>query len=66
MDENSNILKLTRALDRLRACAEGPQTKVCLTSEDCREVCAYIWWLTDKYAKEKRQGGRDEDRIVQD
>ena len=66
MKEEAPGIVLARRLDRLKACAEGQQKKVCLTSEDCREVCAYIWWLTDKYAKEKGKGGRDEDRDIKD
>lgn len=55
MSKDGNILELTQALDRLKACAEGQQTKVCLTSTECEKVCAYIWWLTDRCAKDKEE-----------
>lgn len=57
MKEQSQGIVLARALDRLKACADGQQEKVCLTSKECEKVRAYIWWLTDMYmhakAKEK-------------
>ena len=53
MDDDSNVPVLARTLDRLKACAEGRQTKVCLTSKECEKVCAYIWWLTDMYLHAK-------------
>jgi len=58
MEEKLQSLVLARTLDRLKACADGPQTRVCLTSKECLEVCAYIWWLTDMYvhAKAKEKG----------
>ena len=53
MKEQSQGIVLARALDRLKACAEGQQTKVCLTSKECERICAYIWWLTDMYTHAK-------------
>ena len=53
-------IELVRTLDRLKACADGPQTRVCLTSKECLEVCAYIYWLTAELAKAREKGGRDE------
>ena len=66
MKEEAPGIVLARALDRLKACAEGQQKKVCLTSGESEKVCAYIWWLTNMYAKEKGKGGRDEDRDIKD
>ena len=57
MKDDSNVPVLVKTLDRLKACAEGRQTKVCLTSKDCEKVCAYIWWLTDMYAHAKAKEG---------
>ena len=57
---DSKALVLVRALYRLKACAEGQQKKVCLSSGECAKVCAYMWWLTDMYAHAK--GGADEKR----
>lgn len=57
MGKNTSSLELTRALDRLKVCAEGQQKKVCLTSKECEKVCAYIWWLTDMYAHAKAKEG---------
>lgn len=51
MDDDSNVPVLVRTLDRLYHCAEGPQTRICLTSSECEAVCAYIWWLTDRCSK---------------
>ena len=53
MGKDTSSLELTRALDRLKACADGQQEKVCLTSKECEKVCAYIWWLTDMYVHAK-------------
>jgi hypothetical protein len=53
MGKDSSALKLVQALDRLKACAEGQQKKVCLTSGESEKICAYIWWLTDMYAHAK-------------
>ena len=58
MKKEAPGIVLARTLDRLKACADGCQTRVCLTSEECMEVCAYIWWLTDEIAK--RQGADHE------
>ena len=55
MDDDSRVPVLVKALDRLKACAEGQQKKVCLTSWECENVCAYIWWLTDRCAKDKEK-----------
>ena len=52
---DSKVLVLVRALCRLKACAEGQQKKVCFTSGECENVCAYIWWLTDRCAKDKEE-----------
>lgn len=60
MGKNSSDLKLVQALDRLKSCAEGQQTKVCLTSKECEKVCAYIWWLIDMYARAKAKEVPDE------
>lgn len=51
MSKDTSSLELTRALDRLKACADGQQTRICLTSRESYEVCAYIWWLTDMCAR---------------
>ena len=55
MEEELQGIALARTLDRLKACADGYQTKICLKSGECLKVCAYIWWLTDQiaYAKAK-------------
>ena len=53
MEEQSQGIVLARALDRLKACADGSQTRVCLTSRESEKICAYIWWLTDQFAKAK-------------
>jgi hypothetical protein len=58
---DSKELALVRALYRLKACAEGSQTKVCLTSEECEKVCVYICWLTDMYVHAKAKEAHDED-----
>ena len=55
MDEDSKVPVLVKALDRLKACADGYQTRVCLTSKECLEICAYIWWLTNEIAKAKQE-----------
>ena len=60
MSKDTSGIVLARTLDRLKHCADGPQTRVCLTSKECMEVCAYIYWLTDRYAKAKE--GQDEKR----
>lgn len=57
MEEQSQGIVLARALDRLKACADGQQKKVCLTSKECEKVCAYIWWLTDMYVHAKAKDG---------
>ena len=59
MEEAQGGIVLARTLDRLKACADGPQTRVCLTSKECLEVCAYIYWLTAELAKAREKGGRD-------
>jgi hypothetical protein len=51
MKEQPQGIVLTRALDRLKVCAEGQQKKVCLTSRESEKICAYIWWLTDMYLR---------------
>lgn len=57
MSKDGNTPELAQALNRLKACADGQQTRVCLTSRESEKICAYIWWLTDMYlhakAKEK-------------
>lgn len=60
MDEDSKVPVLVKALDRLKACAEGQQTKVCLTSKESEKICAYIWWLTDIYVHAKAEEVPDE------
>ena len=60
MSKDTSILELARTLDRLKACVDGYSKKVCLSQEECAEVCVYIWWLTDRYAKAKE--GQDEKR----
>ena len=57
---DSKVLALVRALDRLKACAEGQQKKVCLTSVECEKICAYIWWLADMYTHAKAKETPDE------
>lgn len=62
MKEEAPGIVLARTLDRLRLCADGAQTRVCLTSRESEKICAYIWWLTDMYmhakAKEKTNDAR--------
>ena len=53
MEGKLQSLVLARTLDRLKACADGYQTRICLTSKECLEVCAYIYWLIDMYAHAK-------------
>lgn len=60
MEEQSQGIALARTLDRLKACADGYQTKICLKSGECLKVCAYIWWLTDEIAKAKRRSGNED------
>ena len=57
MEETQGGIVLARTLDRLKACADGHQTRICLTSKECLEVCAYIYWLTDRcaYVKAKEK-----------
>ena len=54
-DKMNDFGRRVRALDRIKACAEGPQKRVFLTSTECQFLCEYIWWLTDQitYAKAK-------------
>ena len=65
MEEAQGGIVLARTLDRLKACADGRQSRICLTSRESYEVCAYIWWLTDEIAKANAQqavmteGGHD-------
>ena len=58
MEEAQGGIKLAQALDRLKACADGYQTRVCLTSKECLEVCAYIFWLTDMIVRKEALDGR--------
>ena len=60
MSKDTRSIELARALDRLKACAEGQQKKVCLTSKECETVGAYIWWLTDMYVHAKAKEMPDE------
>ena len=60
MEEQLQCIALARTLDRLKACVDGCLKKVCLSQEECAEVCVYIWWLTDQIAKAK-EGMQDED-----
>ena len=60
MEEQLQCIALAKALDRLKACVDGYSKKVCLSQEECAEVCVYIWWLTDQIAKAK-EGMQDED-----
>ena len=62
MKEEAPGIVLARTLDRLRLCADGRQSKICLTSRESYEVCAYIWWLTDMYLHAKAKEGQDEKR----
>ena len=55
MKEEAPGIVLARTLDRLKSCADGPQTRVCLTSKECLEVCAYIYWLTAELAKAREK-----------
>ncbi len=55
MEDDSKVPVLVRTLDRLKACAESQQKKVCLTSRESEKICAYIWWLTDRCAKDKEE-----------
>ena len=59
MKEEAPGIVLARTLDRLRLCADGQQTRICLTSRESYEVCAYIYWLTAELAKAREKGGRD-------
>lgn len=58
--DDSNMSVLVRALDRLKACADGQQKKVCLTSKESEKICAYIWWLTNMYVHAKAKEMPDE------
>ena len=60
MEEQLQCIALAKTLDRLKACVDGYSKKVCLSQEECAEVCIYIWWLTDQIAKAK-EGMQDED-----
>jgi len=62
MKEEAPGIVLARTLDRLKLCADGQQSKICLTSRESYEVCAYIWWLTDVYAHAKAKEEPDEKR----
>ena len=62
MEEAQGGIVLARTLDRLKHCADGRQSKICLTSRESYEVCAYIWWLTDMYLHAKAKEGKDEKR----
>lgn len=62
MSKDTSSLELARTLDRLKACADGQQKKACLTSGECKAVCAYIWWLTDMYVHAKAKEVPDEKR----
>ena len=62
MEEAQGGIVLARTLDRLKHCADGQQTRICLTSRESYEVCAYIWWLTDMYLHAKAKEGQDEKR----
>ena len=67
MEEAQGGITLARTLDRLKHCADGQQTRICLTSRESYEVCAYIWGLTDEIAKAKRRSGNeDADRYRDD
>lgn len=59
MNDDSQMLVLVRALDRLRICADGLQTEVCLTSKECLKVCTYIYWLTDMIVREESRVEKD-------
>ena len=61
MEEAQGGIVLARTLDRLKACADGQQTRICLTSRESYEVCAYIWWLTDKLAKAKEKASKQQE-----
>ena len=61
MKEEAPGIVLARTLDRLKACADGYQTRVCLTSKECLDVCAYIWWLTDVIAKAKQESPKQQE-----
>lgn len=60
MEEAQGGIVLARTLDRLKACADGQQTRICLTSRESYEVCAYIWWLTDKLAKAIKENSNED------
>ena len=62
MEEAQGGIVLARTLNRLKHCADGQQTRICLTSRESYEVCAYIWWLTDMYLHAKAKEGQDEKR----
>ena len=55
MEGQLQCIALAKTLDRLKACVDGYSKKVCLSQEECAEVCVYIYWLTDQiaYAKAK-------------
>ena len=60
MKEETPSIVLARTLDRLRLCADGRQSRICLTSRESYEVCAYIWWLTDEIAKAKQENSNED------
>ena len=60
MKEETPGIVLARTLDRLRFCADRRQSKICLTSRESYEVCAYIWWLTDELAKARQENSNED------
>ena len=58
-----NIGRLSAALDKLRACADGENPNPRLTQAECRDVCKYIRWLAGQFVKAKEvqneKGSRD-------
>lgn len=61
MEKQSQGIALARTLDRLKACADGYQTRVCLKSGECLKLCCYIYWLTDQIAYAKAKKEEDDD-----
>ena len=54
--EKVNLGRLCRVLDKLKQCADEKEKGLpCLTHAECRDICTYIWWLTDQVAKAKTE-----------
>ena len=60
MEGQLQCIALAKTLDRLKACVDGYSKKVCLSQEECAEVCVYIWWLTNEIAKAKQENSNED------